>query len=207
MTAHYIDTVEQFLALRETLHPATIRSRRYGVIPVPCTVTLLVNRALVRANNYNPNAVSKDKMKLLRQSIRDNGFCFPIVTIWDEVEQCFTIIDGFHRNSMGSPEWLDLDYIPLVYVAHDISQRMYATVQFNKARGVHQVDLDADVIRSLIEQGNTEEEISTHLGIDLETIHRYKQLTGISSLFAAASWSPSWRAVDTDLVNEEADHG
>jgi ParB-like chromosome segregation protein Spo0J len=192
----YIDTVEQFQAIKDTLKPATIKSKKYGEISVPCTVTLLVNRELVKANKYNPNSVSKEKMKLLRQSIRDNGFCFPIVTIWDDEEQCFTIVDGFHRNSMGNEDWLDLDYIPLVYVAHDISQRMYATVQFNKARGVHQVDLDADVIRALIDQGNTEEQISEHLGIDLDTIHRYKQLTGISAIFANANWSPSWKAVN-----------
>jgi ParB-like chromosome segregation protein Spo0J len=195
---HYIDTAEQFRELRTELQPAYITSKRYGRIPVPCACTLLVRRALIRANTYNPNTVSKDKMKLLRQSIRDNGFCFPIVTIWDDAESCFVIVDGFHRNLMGMPEWMDLDYVPLVYVAHDISQRMYATVQFNKARGVHQVDLDADVIRSLIEQGNSEDEIATHLGIDLETIHRYKQLTGISELFARAIYSPSWAVVDAD---------
>lgn len=57
---------------------------------------------------------------------------------------------------------------------------MLATVLFNKARGFHQVDLDADVIRALIEQGLTEDEIAEKLQIDLETVLRYKQLTGIA---------------------------
>jgi ParB-like chromosome segregation protein Spo0J len=203
MTTHFIETLEQFLAVRDTIKPVFITSKRYGKIPVPCANTLLVARALIVANNYNPNAVSKDKMKLLRRSIRDNGFCFPIVAIFDEATQKFVIVDGFHRNSMGQPDWMDLDYIPVVLVDHDITKRMFATVQFNKARGVHQVDLDADLIKALLEQGNTEEEICTHLGIDLDTVHRYKSLTGIAGLFAKAAYSPSWNATEVPV---EASH-
>ncbi len=193
---HYIDTIAQFVGLKESLKPAYITSKRYGKIPVPCANTILVSCELIVANNYNPNFVSKDKMRLLRQSIRDNGFCFPIVTIFDESEEKFVVIDGFHRKTMGDNQWLDLDYIPLVFIEHDISNRMYATVQFNKARGVHQVDLDADVIKALIQQGKTEDEISIHLGIDLETIHRYKQLTGITELFKDTNYSMPWTTVD-----------
>lgn len=193
---HYIDTIAQFVDLKENLKPAYITSKRYGKIPVPCANTILVSCELIVANNYNPNFVSKDKMRLLKQSIRDNGFCFPIVTIFDESEEKFVVIDGFHRKTMGDNQWLDLDYIPLVFIEHDISNRMYATVQFNKARGVHQVDLDADVIKALIQQGKTEDEISIHLGIDLETIHRYKQLTGITELFKDTNYSMPWTTVD-----------
>ena len=193
---YYINTIEDFKIMRANLKPAYITSKRYGKIPVPCANTILVACELIVANNYNPNFVAKDKMNLLKQSIRDNGFCFPIVTIFDDAEEKFIVIDGFHRKSMGDAAWLDLDYIPLVFVEHDISKRMYATVQFNKARGVHQVDLDADVIRALIEQGKDEEEISVHLGIDIETIHRYKQLTGIADLFKNAEYSMPWTTVE-----------
>lgn len=199
--AHYINTLDEFKKLRQELKPAYITSKRYGKIPVPCANTILVARDLIIANNYNPNFVAKNKMNLLKQSIRDNGFCFPIVTIFDDAEEKFIVIDGFHRKTMGDPVWLDLDYIPLVFVEHDISKRMYATVQFNKARGVHQVDLDADVIRALIEQGKNEDEISIHLGIDIETIHRYKQLTGIADLFKNAEYSMPWTTLE--ILNDE----
>jgi ParB-like chromosome segregation protein Spo0J len=200
-----IETAEDFKRLKETMTHVHIPSK-HGNIPVPCVNTLLVKRDLVVANNYNPNFVSKDKMQLLKQSIRDNGFCFPIVTIWDDVEEKFVIIDGFHRYLISGEKWLDLDYIPIVYVDHDISKRMYATVQFNKARGVHQVDLDADVIRSLIEQGKSEEEISVHLGIDIETIYRYKQLTGIAELFKNAEYSMPWTILE-NMEEPDALHG
>mgnify|MGYP001484358243 CR=1 FL=1 len=187
----YIHTAEEFRQWRATLAPITIKGKRRA-IAVPAMQVVLAARQLVVANNYNPNYVPKDKLKLLRQSILDNGFCFPIVTIWDNDEEKMVIIDGFHRSLIGSAEWLDLEYLPVVVLEHDISQRMAATVQFNKARGVHQVDLDADVIRALIEQGKTEDEISVSLGIDPDTIHRYKQLTGIAELFKNADYSMPW---------------
>lgn len=161
-------------------------------IKIPCLETKLVPREKIRANNYNPNHVSKDKMNLLKQSIIDNGFCFPIVTIYDKDEEMYIIVDGFHRYTICQKEWLDIKEVPVVVLEHDISQRMSATIQFNKARGVHSVDLDADVVKALIEQGMSELDISQHLGIDIDTIHRYKQMTGIIHLFENVNYSSSW---------------
>ncbi len=158
----------------------------------------LVPRDMVIANSYNPNAVPLDKMELLKQSIIDNGFCFPIVTIWDNDLEKYVIIDGFHRFIICQHDWLDIPEVPVVVLDHDISKRMAATMQFNKARGVHQVDLDAELIRSLLEQGQNEEEISIHLGIDIETIHRYKSLTGIAELFKNSQYSMSWSVVEDE---------
>lgn len=192
-----IETPEDFCTIRDTLSPVTLKGKR-RTINIPCMHTLLVNRGLIRANNYNPNSVAKDKMRLLLQSVIDNGFCFPVVCIWDDSEQYFVIVDGFHRFTITGPQWLGLPMVPIVWVPHDITQRMYATVQFNKARGVHQVELDADLIRALLEQGNTEEEVSVHLGIDIDTIHRYKQLTGIAALFANTPYSMPWTMEDVE---------
>lgn len=158
----------------------------------PCMETKMVKRELLQANNYNPNNVPRDKMELLKQSIIDNGFCFPIVTIWSEEDEKYIIVDGFHRYTMSQPEWLNLPEVPIVVLNHDLSQRMAATVQFNKARGVHAVDGDAEIVRSLIEQGVSEPEICKHLGIDAETVLRYKNLAGIAALFDKIDYSSSW---------------
>jgi ParB-like chromosome segregation protein Spo0J len=187
-----IDTKEQFEAIRKSLVPEYVISKKHGKIQVPCCNTILVKTSLVVANLYNPNSVSDDKMELLKRSILDNGFCFPIVAIWDEDQQLFVVIDGFHRTVIGGPNWLDFDYVPVALLNHDITKRMAATVQFNKARGVHQVDLDAEVIRALIEQGLSETEIAERLGIELEAVHRYKQITGVAELFKNVEYSMSW---------------
>lgn len=161
-------------------------------IEMPCLNIKMVKWVDVKANNYNPNHVPKDKMELLKQSIIDNGMCFPIVTIRDEEQEKYVIVDGFHRYTVCGPEWLNLEEIPIVVLNHDISQRMAATIQFNKARGVHELEGDADIVKALTEQGLTDEEISQHLGMDLETINRYKSLTGIAELFKSTPWGKAW---------------
>lgn len=193
-----IDTVEQYLVHTNTLEPVYIQGKSKREIHIPCVNTILVCRTLVQANIYNPNHVSDDKMELLRQSIIDNGFAFPIVTIWDSEIKKFIVIDGFHRFLIGGDKWLGMSHVPIVVLPHDASQRMFATWQFNKARGSHEVDLDADLIRALIQQGMSEDKITKHLGIDLDTVHRYKQITGIAELFKNADYSMSWEMVEVD---------
>lgn len=51
-----------------------------------------VDREKLKANDYNPNKVSKENLELLKQSILTNGWTLPIV-----VRPDYTIIDGFHR--------------------------------------------------------------------------------------------------------------
>lgn len=187
-----VNTMADFEAARASMRPVTVRSKSRGDVLVPCANTILVKRELVVANAYNPNAVAGDKMDLLCRSILDNGFCFPIVTIFDPDAGKFVIIDGFHRSTIGGPDWLDMDYLPVVVLDHTMAQRMAATMQFNKARGSHSVDMDADIVRALIEQGLSEEEVSTRLGLELEAVHRYKQLTGIAELFKNADYSMAW---------------
>lgn len=192
----FIETAKQYLSYKETIEPVYVIGKRNRNIVIPCANTLIVNRDLVIANTYNPNRVSDDKIELLRQSIIDNGFAFPIVVIWDDDQQLFVVVDGFHRYLVSGPKWLGMGYVPLAVLAHTATQRMVATWQFNKARGVHEVDLDADLIRALIQQGMEEDEIVNHLGVDLDTVHRYKQLTGIADLFKNAEYSMSWEMVE-----------
>ena len=191
-----IESVEQWYAFRQVMAPVLVAAKGKRQIAVPCANTILVRRDLVIANTYNPNHVSDDKMELLRQSIIDNGFAFPIVVIWDDDEQLFVVVDGFHRYLVSGPLWLDMSHVPLAVLNHNAAQRMIATWQFNKARGNHEVDLDADLIRALIQQGMDEEAICQHLGIDLDTVHRYKQITGIAELFLHAQYSMAWEMVE-----------
>ena len=166
-------------------------------IKYPLLNIKMVNYNEVQANNYNPNNVSSDKMKLLKQSIIDNGFLFPIITIFDNDLEKYVIVDGFHRYVVLGQ--LNQEKIPIIVLEKNISERLYTTVQMNKAKGVHQVDLDADIIKTLLENGESEKDISEHLGIDLETIQRYKNLSGIVSLFENVEYSSSWDITEGDI--------
>lgn len=192
MSAIKLDTIEQYLNYREGWEPTYITSKKHGKILVPCSDTLLIRTGLIKANTYNPNKMGKDKLESLVNMIKLAGFCFPVVCIYDADDECFVVIDGFHRTLAASPDWMDLDYVPIVCLEATMAERMTMTWGFNKVKGHHQVDLDADVIRSLIEQGIDEDKIAEDLGIDLETVHRYKQMTGIADLFKNAEYSMSW---------------
>ena len=66
-----------------------------GTVLLPCMNVTIVPVSQVKANNYNPNNVSEDNMQLLLQSILDNGFCFPVVTIFDS--RWFSSVSDFQR--------------------------------------------------------------------------------------------------------------
>lgn len=168
-----------------------------GPILLPCLNVVLVPVEKVRANNYNPNNVPGNNMELLLQSILDNGFCFPIVTIYDEEVDEYVIVDGFHRYTILK-DWLEVKHLPVVVLQHDIKKRMAATVQCNRARGVHQVELMGDLVRALIEQGASDEEISKHLGMEMEEVYRLKQITGIAELFKSQPYSKAWEMVEVE---------
>ena len=179
--------------------PVSRWREKRGAVVMACMQVILVPRAWVRANDYNPNSVPRDKLELLAESIAGNGFCFPIVVIRDEeasAAEChdvYVIIDGFHRWTVLGPEWLDMREVPVVVLAQGMEQRLAATWKFNKARGTHQVDLDAELIRRLVSQGLSDAEVAGRLGVDLDTVHRYRQVGGIAEVFAAVPYSLAWR--------------
>ena len=65
----------------------------------PLSTLEWVEREKLRANDYNPNKVSRENLKLLTQSILTNGWTLPIV-----VRPDYTIIDGFHRWTVSGQE-------------------------------------------------------------------------------------------------------
>ena len=175
----------------------TIHSKKYGEISLPCMTPEIVPIEKVIANNYNPNHVSDSNMQLLLQSIIDNGFCFAVVTIYDDILDKYIVVDGFHRYIIFK-DYLEADYIPIVVLKHTLAQRMAATVQFNRARGVHQVELMGDLIQALVGQGLEDEEIAKHLGMDVEEVYRLKQITGIAELFKNQLYSKSWQMKEVE---------
>lgn len=166
-----------------------------GKISLPCMTPVIVPIDKVQANDYNPNHVSAKNMKLLERSIVDNGFCFPIVTIYDEQADKYVIVDGFHRYLIFR-DYLQADSIPVVVLKHSIAKRMAATIQFNRARGVHQIEEMGDLIIALINQGVPEDKISKELGMNLEEVLRLKQVTGVAEAFKNQAYSPAWEIID-----------
>ena len=130
-----------------------------------------VDRDMLRPNNYNPNRVSEENLRLLVQSIETNGWTLPIV-----VRPDYTIIDGFHRWTVAGREPLRTKLggkVPVVIVNHnDHAEDMYGTITHNRARGTHLLEPMKAIIKELVDQGKSVPEISKQLGMRPEEIFR-----------------------------------
>lgn len=137
----------------------------------PLSTLQWVDRNLLHANSWNPNKVSKQNLELLIQSILTNGWTLPIV-----IRPDYTIIDGFHRWTVSGMEPLFTKLgglVPVVIVEHkDQSEDMYGTVTHNRARGTHLLEPMKAIVKELLSQGKTVEEIGKQLGMKPEEIFR-----------------------------------
>lgn len=157
----------------------------------PCMNPKLVPIDKVIANDYNPNRVANPEMKLLAHSIEEDGLTMPIVTFYDKEIDKYIVVDGFHRYTIIK-DYFKSDVIPVVTIDKDIKERMASTVRHNRARGVHKVDLQADMVVELIKKGWSDEDVAKHLGMTFEEVLRLKQTTGIAALFKDRKHSRSW---------------
>lgn len=157
----------------------------------PCMQPKLVPIDKVVANNYNPNKVAKPEMELLYKSILEDGLTMPVVTFYDEKIDKYVIVDGFHRYTIVK-DYFKSDVVAISVIDKDIKQRMASTVRHNRARGVHKVDLQADMVVDLLKKGWNDNDISKELGMTLEEVLRLKQQTGIAELFKDRTHSNSW---------------
>nr|DAY38272.1 MAG TPA: chromosome partitioning protein [Caudoviricetes sp.] len=157
----------------------------------PCMQPKLVSIDKVVANNYNPNKVAKPEMELLYKSILEDGLTMPVVTFYDDKIDKYVIVDGFHRYTIVK-DYFKSDVVAISVIDKDIKQRMASTVRHNRARGVHKVDLQADMVVDLLKKGWNDNDISKELGMTLEEVLRLKQQTGIAELFKDRTHSKSW---------------
>lgn len=137
----------------------------------PLSTLQWLDRGTVKPNDYNPNKVSKQNLELLKQSILTNGWTLPIV-----VRPDMTIIDGFHRWTVAGedPLYSMLEgKVPVVIVDHkDKASNIYGTVTHNRARGTHLLEPMKAIIKELMGEGKSVEEIGKQLGMKPEEIFR-----------------------------------
>ena len=135
-----------------------------------------VSRDELRANDYNPNKVNEENLRLLTQSILANGWTLPIV-----VRPDYTIIDGFHRWMVSGREPLNSrlqNTVPVVVVQHaDRSGDIFGTITHNRARGTHLLDPMKNIVKELLDAGRSIEDIGKETGMKPEEVFR---LAGLS---------------------------
>lgn len=161
----------------------------YNVIRVPVEK--------IQANSYNPNAVAPPEMKLLYESIKQDGYTMPIVCYHLPDEDKYEIVDGFHRYRILK-EHNDIydregGCLPVSVINKPIENRMASTIRHNRARGSHSIELMTNIVAELVDSGMSDDWIAKNLGMDWDEILRLKQISGLASLFKDKEFGKSWR--------------
>lgn len=158
---------------------------------------------LIKANNYNPNAMDKNIFELLHTSMIESGWTLPCVVAPnnddDKDKYPYVLVDGFHRvliMSLYKDIYIrEKGVVPCVVLNKDQNRydRMFATILHNRCKGTHDIDIMSNIITELVSSGLSDYEIQKRLGMDKEELLRLKQLTGLASLFADKEFSKSWK--------------
>ena len=165
-----------------------MKSPVYKVLAVPIEK--------IQANSYNPNSVASPEMKLLYQSIKEDGYTMPVVCYYLSEFDKYEIVDGFHRYTIMLTHKdifkRECGCLPVVVIEKDESNRMASTIRHNRARGSHSIHLMSNIVSELTKAGMSDAWILKNIGMDADELLRLKQVSGLAELFADKEFSRSW---------------
>jgi len=179
------------------------------VIDNPVDRVLWVPVEKVRANDYNPNQVADNEMRLLYKSIKEDGFTQPVVCVYDEEADEYEIIDGFHRYRVLK-EYEDIydrsdGLLPITLIDKSINERRASTIRHNRARGKHSITGKSEVVFEMLDDGWSDERICQELGMEKEELIRIKHTTGFSKLFEDTEYNYAWKDTRQLEIEKESD--
>lgn len=122
----------------------------------------------LQANDYNPNVVFTDEMRLLKFSMQKQGWIQPILVTQEGV-----IIDGFHRATLAKQDKsITCDgKVPCCVLELSEPERMLLTIRINRAKGSHIAIKMSDIIHKLVnDYGMPMETICKEIGADKDEI-------------------------------------
>lgn len=141
---------------------------------------------LIQANSYNPNAVAPPEMRLLYESIKEDGYTMPIVC-YKLPNGRYEIVDGYHRYTvmLTHKDIYEREggKLPVVVIDKDVSNRMASTIRHNRARGQHSIELMMNIVGELKKSGMSDAWIIKEIGMDADELLRFKQLSGLAEMF------------------------
>lgn len=173
---------------------------------MPITNVTWIHRDNLSANLYNPNAVAPPEMALLKQSIVEDGWLFPIIVFDASIhiegltanpnKDLHTIIDGFHRYTIsGHKEVYALTEGFLPCIVLNPTNPLATTVRLNRAKGTHAVLKMAEIVQKELEGGRSIDLIMKDYGMEKEEVVRLANRLGIhlSKQITGAGYSKSWK--------------
>ena len=146
----------------------------------------------IDANSYNPNHVAPPEMRLLYESIKEDGYTMPVV-VYPKPDGRYEIVDGYHRYTVMLTH-RDIyeregGLLPCSIIDKDVSNRMASTIRHNRARGSHSIELMMNIVGELKKAGMSDAWIMKEIGMDADELLRYKQLSGLAELFKDKQYS------------------
>lgn len=149
---------------------------------------------LIQANSYNPNAVAPPEMRLLYESIKEDGYTMPIVC-YKLPNGKYEIVDGYHRYTvmLTHKDIYEREggKLPVVVINKDVSNRMASTIRHNRARGQHSTELMMNIVSELKKSGMSDAWIMKEIGMDADELLRLKQLSGLAEMFKDRNFTKS----------------
>ncbi len=169
-----------------------------------------IHHSKIISNDYNMNRVAATEMKLLATSILQDGFTMPVVCIYDQDQDVYVLIDGFHRTFTvkNNPDVQEMTggYVPVVTLNKSMADRVQATIRHNRARGKHSTEGMSNAVFKLLEEGKTDVEVISELGMEAEELVRLKHITGFSKLFKNTAYKKSWVDSQQIKIKKEYDN-
>ena len=159
-----------------------------------------VNVENLSANDYNPNVVFTQEMKLLLFSIKNNGWIQPILCTQD-----YQIIDGYHRATLAKTHSdITIDgKVPCVIMQLSEPERMLLTIRINRAKGSHVAVKMSDIVHTLVNTfGYTVGKVAEGIGankdeVELLLMDNVFQAKGINEETKySKAWVPTKPAVN-----------
>lgn len=136
-----------------------------------CMELIMMSPDDITKNDWNPNVMEQDRIKLLETNIQRAGFLVPVVV--RKVDKNYEIVDGEHR--WKAAQNLGLKQIPVVVATVDEWEAKLQTINLNNIRG----ELDQFKLAKLLEglrSHYSDLELEEILGYTPEQLGNYQHL-------------------------------
>lgn len=145
------------------------------------------------ANDYNPNVVFNQELRLLERSILRAGWIQPIIISRDNM-----VVDGFHRWRLAmESEALLKKYagqVPCARLDVGMDIAMVLTIRMNRAKGTHVAVRMSSLVKRLIDEFHWDpQQVAMEIGANLPEVELLYQ----DSIFRARNlaeyrYSKAW---------------
>lgn len=146
-------------------------------------------------NDYNPNVVLTQELRLIERSILRDGWVHPIL-----VSREMRVIDGWHRTRLAiDSNKLVRKYnylVPVVVMDVDAATAMVMTVRMNRAKGTHVAARMSELVHKLIDVHHMDpDQVAVEIGATRDEVDLLYQdgvfkVRGVKDYRYSRAWVP-----------------